>query len=285
MIDAPYHGSYGVLSTYMVRGKVDLVIDPGPASSVQGVLDALEEMDVDALRYVALTHIHLDHAAGTWRVLEDHPEAEAHVHPRGSVHLEDPSRIVEAARQVFGEQIRVYGEIRGVPWDKIVESEDGEVIKLDGSKLEVIWTPGHSTHSQSYFEPSLGIMFVGDAGGHLPRGLRATLPASPPPFNPEDALQSLDRLISFEPEIVCHSHFGYTERGGDRLRDVRDRIRLWFKVAMEGVKEGLNLRGIYERLMLEDPGLSLSGGEEARRAVYQSLTGFVEYCKWVRRNS
>ena len=66
---------------------------------------------------------------------------------------------------------------------------------------------------------------------------------------------------------------------------MRDRVELWSHVAMEGVTDGLNLKGIYDRIILEDPVLGLNNSEEARRTIYQSLLGFMEYAKWVMRGS
>ena len=105
MIDSPYHGRTGVLGTYLVRGEESAVIDPGPAAQATGVMEALGRLRVSDLKVVALTHIHLDHAAGSWMLLDAYPGAFVYCHPRGVQHMVDPSNIVAAAEEVFGDKV------------------------------------------------------------------------------------------------------------------------------------------------------------------------------------
>ena len=133
MIDAPYHGRTGVLGTYVVAGEKVAVIDPGPVSQVPSVIKALDRLGVKEVSTIALTHIHLDHAAGCWMMLERYPGAEVHCHPRGVDHMVDPSKILAAAREAFGDKIEEYGEIRGIPREKLKTSVDGERLCLAAS--------------------------------------------------------------------------------------------------------------------------------------------------------
>jgi glyoxylase-like metal-dependent hydrolase (beta-lactamase superfamily II) len=155
MIDSAYHGVRGILSTYLVKGERAMVIDPGPTASIPGVVEGLEQLGVEgeALAYVAPTHIHLDHAGGAWRLLELFRDARLYVHPRGARHMIDPSRLEAAARRLFGDRVDGYGEVRGVPAERVLESEDGEVLDLGGVTVRVVWTPGHASHHQSYYIP------------------------------------------------------------------------------------------------------------------------------------
>lgn len=57
-----------------------MLVDPGPESSSAAVLDALAEPP----RAIALTHIHLDHAAATGALVACWPDVEVHVHPKGA---------------------------------------------------------------------------------------------------------------------------------------------------------------------------------------------------------
>lgn len=47
----------------------------------------------------------------------------------------DPRGIEEEARQALGDEIKEYGEIRGVPGEKVMGSWDGEVLDLGGVEL------------------------------------------------------------------------------------------------------------------------------------------------------
>ena len=284
MIDSLYHGRRGVLGTYLVRGEESAVIDPGPAAQAVGVMEALGRLQVRDLKVVALTHIHLDHAAGSWMLLDAYPDAFVHSHPRGVQHLVDPSKIVAAAEEVFGDKVSLYGEIRGLPRERIKASVDGESLSLGGVELRVIWTPGHSTHSQSYYEPDRRVLFVGDAVGHTPGNMGVWVPASPPPYNPAQAVESVNRLLALRPETLCISHFGFHPDAEDRLRGFRDQVTLWMRLAFRAVDEGLDLRGLYGLVEAEDPSVGLLAADpELKSSVYQSLVGFLSYAKWERQ--
>jgi len=283
MIDTLFHGESGILGTYLVKAGEPVVIDPGPTAMIPSVLDELRRLKVDSLRYVALTHIHMDHAGGAWSLLESYPDADVFVHPRGAEHLIDPRKLVENATQFFGDRVNKYGEMRPISLLKITESEDGMTLDLGGLTLKVIWTPGHASHNQSFFEPDNRILILGDSGGTYSQRLGAILPASPPPFNPQKAVDSLDRLIELQPEIVCYSHFGYAYDAVKKLKLYREQLRLWDEVVTKAVSEGRNIAEIYEQLKEEDPMLRLT--LEAERSdssvFYSSIVGFVEYAKWM----
>jgi len=285
IIDAPRLGRRGLLGTYLVRGEESVVIDPGPASQTGGVLEALRALGASPVNVVCLTHIHLDHAAGSWMILDQNPAAFVHCHPRGVQHMVDPGKIKAAAEEVFKEGIKDYGEIKGVDPDRVKASTDGETLDLGGVELKVIWTPGHSTHSQSYYEPDGRVLFVGDAVGHTPGNHGIFVPASPPPYNPRQAAESLDRLLGLGAETLCISHFGVFQGAEERLRSSRDQVRLWERLAFRAVDEGLDLRGLYELVEAEDGEAAslVDSDPQQRSSIYQSLVGFHSYARWERQ--
>lgn len=286
LIDAEYHGRHGVLGTYLVKGEVSMVIDTGPTASIPGVLQDLQRIGVgrDELILVGATHIHLDHSGGSWRVLKLYPNSQLHVHPRGAPHMVDPSKLEAAARRFFGDGVDEYGEIRGVDEERISPSSDGEELDLDGTTVKVVWTPGHASHHQCYYVPEDRVLILGDAGGLYSARSGTILPTTPPPFNPDKAVESLDKLIALEPEIVCYGHFGYADRGVERLRSYRGQILLWSRIAERSVDEGLSIGEARELLIMEDPMLRRFGGITRRReaSIMTSLLGFIEYFKWLK---
>jgi len=148
----------------------------------------------------------------------------------------------------------------------------------------VIWTPGHSTHSQSYYEPDRRVLFVGDAVGHTPGNMGVWVPASPPPYNPAQAVESVNRLLALRPETLCISHFGFHPDAEDLLRGFRDQVTLWSRLAFRAVDEGLDLGGLYGLVEAEDPSVGLLAADpELRGSVYQSLVGFLSYARWERQ--
>jgi len=288
IIDAPFHGESGVLGTYVVKGETPLVVDPGPTVSIPHVVRGLEALGVDSgsLQHFALTHIHLDHACGSWKLLERYPYANLYVHPRGSGHMIDPSKLEEAARSLFGRAVNSYGEIRGVPSGKVVESRDDEVLDLGGATVNVLWTPGHSTHHQSFFVPEDEVIIIGDAGGFYMSDTGVIMPTTPPPFNPASAVDSLDKLIALGPRYICYGHFGFSEGAVEKLEAHKCQIILWSRIVGEGLEEGLGLREIYEMIRAEDP-IAEKDGEFSEdieeRSSFINLQGFVKYHEWIKQ--
>lgn len=281
LVDSPYHGTQGVLGTYIVKGGEPMLIDPGPTSQVSGALEGLKELGIEQLRYVGLTHIHLDHGGGSWKMIEAHPEADVYVHPKAVGHLVDPSRLSASAKQFFGSAYEKYGEVRGLNPMKIQESKDGEILDLLGATLKVIWTPGHASHGQSFWEPDYRIIMLGDCGGSFNKRSGNIFPITPPPFNPERALETLEKLIALRPEIVCYGHFGYSYDAVKKLTFYRSELETWCEVVERCVREGLNLNGIWEVLKEQDPLLRLSLDDDGkRRTAIPSIMGLIEYTKW-----
>ncbi|MBT5641774.1 MBL fold metallo-hydrolase, partial [Candidatus Bathyarchaeota archaeon] len=259
VIDVPLSGASRVLGTYLVEGEKTAVIDPGPTSQTLGVLDALQTHGFRELDAVLLSHIHLDHGGGSWKMVETYPNSFVYCHPRGAAHMIDPSLLKEGAQRLFGDRILEYGTISGVPRDRVMESADGEVIDLGGIVLQVLWTPGHSSHSQSYWEPDSRTVFVGDAVGHVMGEGGPVVPVSPPPHNPLKGVESIDRLIGLSPETLCIAHFGPHGNAVEHLRRIRERSVLWERLSIQAAKEGMDLEGFHALVLEEDDELNRMG--------------------------
>ena len=285
IIDSPYLGREGVLGTYLIRGDDSVLVDPGPTVSIPYIEETLQNLGVksETLRFIAPTHIHLDHAAGSWRLMQAHPDTRLLVHPRGSAHMVDPRRLEAGARGLFGDAVSNYGAIRGVPQRKVTESRDGGEIDLTGVTVKVIWTPGHSSHHQCLYVPEDRTLILGDAGGHYDAVTDIVMPTTPPPFNPVRAVESIDRLVSLEPEILCYSHFGFADDAVRRLEAHKHQIQLWSKIVEAGLKDHMVPEDIYEIIMAEDPQASKVSmvSEYVERSPSVSLMGFVRYHEWM----
>ena len=282
LMDTVFQGKTGVLGSYLIRGEKTALIDPGPPVQAVQIINELKRLN-EKIDYIALTHIHLDHAAGTWNMLQEYPEAEVVVHPRGAKHLIDPTNLLEAALKQFKGEMPPYGEVHGISPDSIIESEDGMNIDLGDVQLQVVWTPGHSTHSQSFFEKESRLLFVGDTAGQTRHGY--VLPASPPPFNPEQTIDSLNRLMSLEPSLICISHFGYKDDAPVYLEEFKNRVILWERLSFECLDSNGDLRSYFELVNSKDQAIAklIQSYPEVKSDVYSSLVGFLSYAKWKRQ--
>ncbi len=282
MIDAEYHGQHGILSTYLIKAKQSMIIDPGPTASSPSIQNKLRKLGIKELTIIAATHIHLDHAGGAWKLLDHYPNAKMYVHPRGAQHMIDPTQLAAAAKQLFGDKVDSYGEIRGIQAERIVGSKDGELLDLNGAQVQVVWTPGHASHHQCYFLPNEKTVILGDAGGRYSAEYQAIMPTTPPPFNPVKATESLDKLIALKPEVVCYGHFGFTDRGVEKLEKHRDQLQLWSKIVEKGLEEGASTEEIYEDIKAKDPlAQRMDNQSGGRQSAFISLRGFTEYFRWL----
>ena len=93
-------------SHLMIRDGQVTIIDCGTSFSIPHVLDALSAsgMTSDDVRFVFITHVHLDHAGGAGQLMQALPQAELLVHPRGARHLIDPTKLWAGATAVYGKR-------------------------------------------------------------------------------------------------------------------------------------------------------------------------------------
>jgi glyoxylase-like metal-dependent hydrolase (beta-lactamase superfamily II) len=219
VIDLHHLGRERVIGCWQVG---EALVDPGPASCLPQLLDALERQRPRAL---LLTHIHLDHAGATGSLVRRWPDLEVYVHSRGASHMADPTKLLDSARRLYGEEMdRLWGEVLPVPDANIRELEGGERI-LEGA-FEVVYTPGHASHHVSYLHQ--GTAFVGDVGGVriTPRSL--TIPPTPPPdIDIEAWHESIELIRAFSPRRLAFTHFGSSEDVNAQLDEVAQRLDDW----------------------------------------------------------
>ncbi|HXX87322.1 MAG TPA: MBL fold metallo-hydrolase, partial [Candidatus Acidoferrum sp.] len=122
LIDAETAGIRNFIASYVLRGKRVAMVETGPASSVPNLLAGLKKLDVELekVAYVAVSHIHLDHAGGAGTLLKHLPNAKVIVHPRGAFHLAHPQKLWEQSKLILGRITELYGEPEPVPEDRII---------------------------------------------------------------------------------------------------------------------------------------------------------------------
>jgi glyoxylase-like metal-dependent hydrolase (beta-lactamase superfamily II) len=171
-IDVFHQGLEHVICAWQVD---DVIVDPGPESTCDTLLDALGDEEPRAL---LLTHIHFDHAGAAGALVRQWPDLEVWVHERGARHLADPTRLVASAKRLYGDAFdRLWGEVVPIPQKNIRVLRGGE--SREG--WDVAYTPGHASHHVSYRHADTGWVFAGDtAGVRLPPGDLLLAPTPPP---------------------------------------------------------------------------------------------------------
>jgi glyoxylase-like metal-dependent hydrolase (beta-lactamase superfamily II) len=204
------------------QGRVAFV-DTGTNESLPFALEALKQLGLgpEAVDFVILTHIHLDHAGGAGAYMQAFPGAKLVVHPRGSRHMASPAKLVQAVIAVYGADYvqRIYGQILPVPVERIIEATDGTVVNLAGRELLCLDTPGHAKHHICIVDRRTRGIFTGDTFGISYRemdtdGRQFLFPTTTPSqFEPTALLASMDRLLAQKPDAMYLTHYS-------RLQDV-----------------------------------------------------------------
>jgi len=215
-IDVRHQGREHVICAWQVD---DVIVDPGPESSVDTLLDALGDEQPRAL---ALTHIHFDHAGAAGALVREWPDLEVWVHERGARHLADPARLVASAKRLYGDEFdRLWGEVVPIPAANLRVLRGGE--SRDG--WDVAYTPGHASHHVSYRHQASGWVFAGDtAGVRLPPGALLLPPTPPPEFDLEAWRASIDTIEAWEPQALAITHFGDYADVAEHLERLREAL-------------------------------------------------------------
>ncbi len=221
LIDVRHLGRDQVIGAWRVG---DVLIDPGPSSSVETLLAALGDR---VPRAIALTHIHLDHAGAAGTLARRFPQAEVWVHERGAPHLIDPSRLLDSAGRLYGDQTqRLWGEVLAVPAERLRVLRGGERL----GPFQVAYTPGHASHHVSYLHEPSGRAFTGDVAGVRIGAGRVLAPTPPPDIDLAAWRASLDTIEAWRPRSLAVTHFGAFDDAQAQLADLRahlDDVEAW----------------------------------------------------------
>jgi len=234
-IDAHYMYP-GRAATYLVVDTGEAAfIDAGTRFSVPYMMQALSEVGRSPadVRYIIITHVHLDHCGGAAALARACPEAQLLCHPRSERHLIDPAKLVASATPIYGAEqfAKLYGEIESIPAARVRSVADGETLCLGRRSFEFLDTPGHAKHHVSILDRTADAMFTGDAFGlcypYLQRGTKPYLNyvCSPPQFEPDAARQVVRRIMATKVGRVYVTHFGAcdtVQEGGELLLRVLD---------------------------------------------------------------
>ena len=213
-----------------------VLVDPGPASSIDGLLAALGDVEV---RRILLTHIHLDHAGATGVLLRRFPRAEVWVHRRGARHVVDPSKLVASATRLYGDDMdRLWGEIAPVPEERLRVLDGGETIE----GFRVAYTPGHASHHVAYLHEATGTALCGDVAGVRIADGPIIAPTPPPDIDVEAWKRSVELVATWRPECLALTHFGTFGDAQEHLGRLRDELDRSVRLAAELGPEGYTAR-------------------------------------------
>jgi len=228
LVDLPQklEGFRSFISSWIYIGDYSIVVDPGPKNTVYRLVDSLHKLGIKNVDYILLTHIHIDHAGGVGEFIRYFENAKVLVNEKGREHLINPERLWQGSLKVLGDLAKVYGEIDPLDSTRFVDSIE---------EVEVIYTPGHAVHHQSYVVGDY--LFTGEALGVF-QMLKDDIyqrPATPPRFIYEVAEESVEKLKALRKKKVCFGHFGLYEDSTDVARYAEKQLKMWVDEVFDAI--------------------------------------------------
>jgi len=281
----PIRGFEQFISIYVLEADQVALFDVGPAVSIANLLSGLRELHINPadVNYIFISHIHIDHAGGIGRLLKEMPRAKVVVHKKGGSHLIDPAKLWANSQTALGELAQQYEPVEPVPANRIIIAQDGMLFNLGEKVLQVMETPGHATHHMSFWDSQEKRLFAGEACGIYFREADFIKPSTPLPFNLEQAVKSLERLIQLSPDSLCYAHFGSINQPLANMEKAKQQLILWGKVVAGCLDKKVGHEEIYRELCATDALLAKLDNlpcDRRDREIYfmrNSIAGFVGY--------
>lgn len=289
--DLNFIGQTGIIATGLMHGPGGVaLIDPGPTTCLPALRAALATRGFSTgdIRWILLTHIHLDHAAVTGTLLKECPGARVIVHERGVPHLVDPSKLLASATRLYGDDMaRLWGDILPVPAANVDAVGDRARMEIAGRDIDIAYTPGHASHHISFFIRDAKVAFVGDTGGLCRPNGRVVLPPTPPPDIDLAAWRtSTETILAWSPDVLFLTHFGPQHSPRVHFQDLWTRMDDWAaRVAASLTREGTDAERAdrFMREVTDELAKAASAGEASAYASMGrfdfSWTGLARYLR------
>ncbi len=228
IIDTLQLGRPGIIATTALETNDGLVLfDTGPESTFDNVAAALQRLGFtpNDVRHVFVSHIHFDHAGAAWRFAE--LGATVYVHPRGASHLIDPSKLIESATRIFGDDMqKLWGRVAPVPPGRLRILQDNDVVRVAPFDIRAVETPGHASHHHVYHWDDN--VFGGDVAGVRLGGGPPIPPFVPPELHIESWHESIAKIRALNPRRLYLPHFGLVDGAVSNYLDALDeRVHDW----------------------------------------------------------
>ena len=288
ILDTRQLGHVGIVAAAALETNDGIALfDTGPESTYENVVAAFRQSGSDPkdVRHVFLSHIHFDHAGAAWRFAE--LNAKIYVHPRGAPHLIDPTKLVESATRIFGDDMeRLWGRIGPIPAERVKILEDNEIVRVPPFEIRAIATPGHASHHHVYHWDDN--VFGGDIAGVRIGNGPPIPPFVPPELHVESWLESIHKIRALKPSNLYLPHFGKVNAYvPDHLDALEERVNCWSEWLRDEIRAGSNEERLraefaeYEHSDLRARGASEEDvqGYEAADPSYMAVGAAIRYWK------
>ena len=286
-LDLHFQNYEHAIASFCIESDDGLIlIESGPYSTFKSLKSELEGkgLSIDDVKHVLLTHIHFDHAGAAWALAEK--GANIYLHPFGSTHLQDPTKLVASATQIYGDQMdTLWGKMKVISEENIRIVEHLEVLQIGGKTFTSLHTPGHAKHHIAWQHKD--VIFTGDVAGVKINGGPVVPPCPPPDINIEDWIKSIELIIKRNPKRLVLTHFGEItniELHMDQLKAILEDWSGWMKEKWESGLSNEQITPLFMKYtsnQLKENGVSEIGTKqyEAANPSWMSVAGLVRYWK------
>ena len=195
MIVKVLEGNSFAANCYIVASETTrrgMIIDPGVKA--KHILEAVTELNI-SVSLIALTHVHIDHFSAL-DIVKNDTKAQLAVYDTGNINAPPkPSQFTKGL--VF------------VPFELPIKPDillkDGDNIDIDDLHFSVLYTPGHSSDSISFW--GHGVVFSGDT--LFRRGIGVTLPGLFPGHDHKQLKKIIhEKLLTLHDDTIVYPGHG-----------------------------------------------------------------------------
>ncbi len=274
----------------IVTTEGTVIVDTG-LSNQPKVQEQLLEIIPGPVSHVVLTHAHADHYSATDSFADSQTEIVAHAEfAHNQRYLKELSPLLMSRNAIFfpDHTPAVPGILSGLVKHLYPTVEPTRVLyepyafEQGGIRFEIIPTPGaEGADGLSVWLPDQEILFTGDLfGTTFPMWPNLTSMRGERARFPKPYMDSLDRILELDPEMLVPSHFAPIE-GKERIRAGLRRMRDAIAYVEQAVFDGMNAGKDVHRLMREiqlppdlalpEPHGKVSWGV---RSIWEAYTGW-----------
>ncbi|SDM07942.1 Glyoxylase, beta-lactamase superfamily II [Catalinimonas alkaloidigena] len=285
-LDLRFLGHDHTIASFLIStAEGPILIESGPHSTLPALEQALAQHHVQLadIQHVLLTHIHLDHAGAAWALAQH--GATVWVHPVGLPHLADPSRLMQSAQRIYGDDMdRLWGEMRAIPEAQLHAVADNALLRFGEVELRAHYTPGHASHHIAWQYDD--VVLTGDVAGVRIANGPVVPPCPPPDIDIEHWRDSIRCLRELAPRQLYLTHFGRIDDPLAHLDELETRLidwAAWMRIPWEAGRTAAEVVPefqAYVRQQLRDQGVTdeeVLAQYEAANPSWMSVEGLFRY--------